>query len=240
LTYLASFLLCVKLTDYTIPDAIAATSAATHEGGAESSSLFRSFRATALRRGFGVLKLAGEKKKKIEIFCCLDCQSLSLSLSLSALCCRNWCFLKTKIMGISSSVVFQMLRKQKKLMMPAAAVLPSLLLARNPVPRELGLLTTQKTVVCTSEKGYYFVQEDRASSLASKRWQISRMFLSGIAGTILISNSYPHFSQSLLLWITPPSFAILWITHTIFLNSIIHTIFFLLSQSNFSTILGIC
>jgi hypothetical protein len=121
------------------------------------------------------------------------------SLSLSALCCRNWWFLETKIMGISSLVVFQMLRKQKKLMMPAAALLPSLLLARNPVPRELGLLTTQKTAVCTSEKGYYFVQEDRASLLASKRWQISRMFLSGIAGTILISNSYPHFSQSLLL-----------------------------------------
>jgi hypothetical protein len=53
-------------------------------------------------------------------------------------------------MGISSLVVFQMLRKQKKLMMPAAALLPSLLLARNPVPRELGLLTTQKTAVCTS------------------------------------------------------------------------------------------
>jgi hypothetical protein len=50
-----------------------------------------------------------------------------------------------------------------------------------------------------AEKGYYFVQEDRASLLASKRWQISRMFLSGIAGTILTSNSYPHFSQSLLL-----------------------------------------
>ncbi|CAM6030627.1 unnamed protein product [Sphagnum balticum] len=92
-------------------------------------------------------------------------------------------------MGISSSVVFQMLRKQKKLMMPAAAVLPSLLLARNPVPRELGLLTTQKTVVCTSEKGYYFVQEDRASLLASKRWQISRMFLSGIAGIMTLAGS---------------------------------------------------
>jgi hypothetical protein len=70
----------VKLTDCTIPGAIAATSAATHEGGPESSSLFRSFRATALRLGFGVLRLAGEKKKKIEIFCCFDWQSLSLSL----------------------------------------------------------------------------------------------------------------------------------------------------------------
>jgi hypothetical protein len=99
-----------------------------------------------LRLGFGVLRLAGEKKKKIEILLF----RLAISLYFSALCCRNWWFLKTKIMGISSSVVFQMLRKQKKLMMPAAAVLPSLLLARNPVPRELGLLTTQKTVVCTS------------------------------------------------------------------------------------------
>jgi hypothetical protein len=86
-----------------------------------------------------------------------------------------------------------MLRKQKKLMMPAAAVLPSLLLARNPVPRELGLLTTQKTVVCTSEKGYYFVQEDRASSLASKRWQISRMFLSGIAGKQFLPSFFAIF-----------------------------------------------
>jgi hypothetical protein len=173
LTYLASFLFCVKLTDCTIPDAIAAT----HEGGPDSSSLFRSFRATALRLDFGVLRLAREKKKKIELFRL----PISLSLSLSVLCSRNWWFLETKIMGISSSVVFQMLRKQKKLMMPAAAVLPSILLARNPVPRELGFLTTQKTVVCTSEKSYYFVQEDRASLLASKRWQISSMLLSGIA-----------------------------------------------------------